>query len=68
MAAFFWSIAGVVGQMAFKVIVENMILKAIKSEELWKKVVLMGLEKLVASTETKADDKLLEETKKAWEL
>ena len=52
----------------FSVIVEKMIMKLLKSEDFVKRVVTAGLEKLVASTETKADDKLLEKAKKEWEL
>lgn len=68
MSAVLMSILMTLKGVLFKVIVEQMIMSLVKNDKFVKKLVLSGLEKLVASTETKADDKLLEEAKKAWEL
>jgi hypothetical protein len=36
------------------------------SEKVLKKLIIIGLEKVVTKTETDVDNKLLEEAKKAW--
>ena len=45
-----------------------MLLRLIKSERFAKQLADMALSKIVALTETKADDKLLEIARKEWKL